>query len=381
MAQPYFDVSLPISTNCILDSSQTNDSTACCIKIGAFLIPLKRLIHLMDSIVLVLSSLGIAQAVFLCVYLLTLKKGNRKANLFLALVLLGLTIRIGKSILNVYLDLEPWQRNLGLSGVLLVGPFLWFYGRLLLRREKEIHNSNYGHLVPFLLFAVFCKFIPNGFGTLSYVIYFAVFLHLGVYLILSMLLMFRFKHQIGTSVWVWYRNLIIGVGLIWVFYMGNVLGIIPYYIGGAIFFSFLLYAFSFLLLKQPVFSLEKYKNSSMDTATSKKYMQHIRTLFESEALYLDSELHMAQVAQALGIPARDVSQVINENEQQNFSEFVNQYRIQKAKDLLVDSAYAQEKIATVAYDSGFGNVTSFNLAFKSATQLTPSQYRKKFLLV
>lgn len=334
----------------------------------------------MDSIILVLSSLGIAQALFLCVYLLTLKKGNRKANLFLALVLLGLTIRIGKSILNVYLDLEPWQRNLGLSGVLLVGPFLWFYGRLLLGRVKEIHKSSYGHLVPFLLFVIFCKFIPNGAGTISYAIYFGVFLHLGVYLVLSTRLMFQFKQQIGKSVWVWYRNLIVGVGLIWIFYMGNVLGIIPYYIGGAIFFSFLLYAFSFLLLKQPVFSLEKYKNSSMDAATSKKHMHQIRTLFESEALYLNSELHMAQVADALGIPARDVSQVINENEQQNFSEFVNQYRIQKAKDLLVDSTYAQEKIATVAYDSGFGNVTSFNLAFKSATQLTPSQYRKKFRL-
>lgn len=334
----------------------------------------------MDSIVLVLSSLGIAQAVFLCIYLLTLKKGNRKANLFLALVLLGLTIRIGKSILNVYLDLEPWHRNLGLSGVLLVGPFLWFYGRLLLEKEKEIRGYNYAHLVPFVLFVVFCKFIPNGFGTISYVIYFGVFLHLAAYLMLSSNLMYKFKNQVGKSVWVWYRNLTLGVGLIWGFYMGNVLGLIPYYIGGAIFFSFLLYAFSFLLLKQPVFGLEKYKNSSMDAATSKKHMQRIRTLFESEALYLDSELHMAQVAQALGIPARDVSQVINENEQQNFSEFVNQYRIQKAKELLEDPTYAQEKIATVAYDSGFGNVTSFNLAFKSATQLTPSQYRKKFRL-
>ena len=107
-------------------------------------------------------------------------------------------------------------------------------------------------------------------------------------------------------------------------------------------------------------------------------MQQIRTLFETETLYLDSELNLTKVAQKLGIASRDVSQVINENEQQNFSEFVNQYRITKAKDLLVDPSYAQEKIATVAYDCGFGNVTSFNLAFKAATQLTPSQYRKKF---
>ena len=75
--------------------------------------------------------------------------------------------------------------------------------------------------------------------------------------------------------------------------------------------------------------------------------------------------------------SRDVSRAINENTQQNFSEYINGYRIKRAKRLLIDKEYRLEKIATVAYDCGFGNVTSFNLAFKSATQLTPSQYRKK----
>ena len=334
----------------------------------------------MDSIVLVLSSLGIAQAVFLCVYLLTLKKGNRKANLFLAFVLLGLTIRIGKSILNVYLDLEPWQRNLGISGVMMAGPFLWFYGRLLLGKEKGFSKHNYWHLLPFVLFVGFCNYIPNGYGAFPNASYLLAFSHLAVYLTLTISLLIKYKVRVKKSVWVWYRNLVIGVALIWIFYMGNLLGLIPFYIGGAIFFSCLLYAFSFILLKQPVFALEKYKNSSVDAATSKKHMQEIRKLFETETLYLDSELNMAQVAQKLGIPARELSQVINENEKQNFSEFVNRYRIAKAKDLLVDPSYAQEKIATVAYDCGFGNVTSFNLAFKSATQLTPSQYRNKFRL-
>ncbi|MFS4492902.1 helix-turn-helix domain-containing protein [Maribacter sp. 2308TA10-17] len=299
------------------------------------------------------------------------------ANIFLALFLLGLTIRIGKSVLNVYLDLEPWQRNLGISGVMMAGPFLWFYGRLLLVKEKRFSKRNYIHLIPFVLFVCFCKYIPNGYGAFPNASYLIAFSHLAVYLVLTIGLLVNYKGQAKRSVWVWYRNLVVGVVLIWIFYMGNLFGLIPYYIGGAIFFSFLLYAFSFLLLKQPVFALEKYKNSSMDAATSKKHMQQIRELFETETLYLDSELNMTQVAQKLGIPSRDVSQVINENEQQNFSEFVNQYRIQKAKDLLVDSAYAQEKISTVAYDCGFGNVTSFNLAFKAATQLTPSQYRKQ----
>jgi len=333
-----------------------------------------------DALILVLSCLGVAQAIFLFVYLLTLKKGNRAANLFLAFVLLGLTMRIGKSILNVYLDLDPWQRNLGISGVLMAGPFLWFYGRLLLQKEKKFSRNNFWHLLPFLLFICFCYYIPNGYGSYPNVSYLLAFSHLAIYLILTIRLLANYRSQAEKSAWLWYRNMVVGVAFIWLFYMGNFIGLIPYYIGGAIFFSFLLYAFSFLLLKRPIFALEKYRNSSIDTTVSRKHMQKIRALFESEAVYLDSELKMGKVAQKLGIPARDVSQAINEIEQQNFSEFVNRHRIAKAKDLLVDPAYSQQKIASVAYDCGFGNVTSFNLAFKAATQLTPSQYRKKFRL-
>lgn len=334
----------------------------------------------MDSVILVLSSLGIAQAIFLCVYLLTLKKGNRKANLFLAFVLLGLTIRIGKSILNFYLDLEPWERNLGISGVLMAGPFLWFYGQLLFNKSKQFASAKYWHLLPFVLFVCLCTYIPNGYGAYPNMSYLMAFSHLAIYLVLCAKLLIDYKSKAAKPVWNWYRTMVLGVLFIWIYYMGNLYGIVPYYIGGAIFFSFLLYAFSFLLLKRPVFAMEKYQNSSMDASSSKKYMQEIRSLFETEELHLDSTLHMAAVAKKIGVRSRVLSQVINENENQNFSEFVNQYRIATAKNLLVDPAYAQEKIATVAYDCGFGNVTSFNLAFKASTQLTPSQYRKKFLV-
>jgi len=330
-----------------------------------------------DGIILVLSCLGVAQAIFLCTYLFALKKGNRKANIFLALFLLGLTIRIGKSVLNVYLDLEPWQRNLGISGLLLAGPFLWFYGRLLLGKEKNFAQKNYLHLIPFIGFSVFCYFIPNDATTFAYWIYLSVFIHLLFYLGLSISLFFKYKGSTNLPISSMYRNLLIGTALIWLFYMGNLAGIIPFYIGGAIFFSLLVYVLSFLLLKRPLFAMEKYANSDMDRASSAKHLKQLKNLFENEHLYLDSDLNLNQTAEKIGISPRDLSQVINENEKKNFSEFVNGYRIEKAKKLLIDSQYEQEKIATIAYDCGFGNVTSFNLAFKAATLLTPSQYRKQ----
>jgi AraC-like DNA-binding protein len=60
-----------------------------------------------------------------------------------------------------------------------------------------------------------------------------------------------------------------------------------------------------------------------------------------------------------------------------FVEFVNQFRIDHAKVLLKDSKYSREKISTIAFDSGFGTVTSFNVSFKKTTGLTPSEFRKR----
>ncbi len=332
-----------------------------------------------ETLVLVLSSLGIAQALFLCLYLFTLKKGNRKANFFLALIIFGLTLRIGKSILNTYLPLDPWQRNLGLAGILLVGPGLWLYGRTLFYRVAKPLKKEFLHFIPYVLFSVFCFAIPNRFDTTSLLIYYAVFLHLLVYLLIAAQLGFQARKRTQQTVLAWYRDLVIGVTIIWVFYIGNVSGFIPFYIGGAICYTFLVYIFSFLLLKKHSFQLEKYQGRQLDQKASQSLMHSLRTLFQEEQIYLNPQITLSKVAQSVGTQPKMVSRVINEITGKNFSEFVNSYRIERAKHLLSSEASQHEKIAAIAYDSGFNNVTSFNLAFKATTKLTPSEFRKQAL--
>ncbi|MDC6366356.1 MULTISPECIES: helix-turn-helix domain-containing protein [Flavobacteriaceae] len=331
-----------------------------------------------NAIVLVSSCLGVAQALFLCIYLLTLQTGNRKANQFLALAILGITIRVGKSILNVYLDLDPWQRNLGLSGILLTGPFLWFYGKILLEEGKNHYKGIYWHLIPFALMVFGCYFIPNDGSTVAYAIYLLVFLHLAIYLVSSFVWVHKFRGEAHPQKIKWFRNLSLGIALVWIFYMGNLAGVFSLYIGGAIFFSLLIYIFSFLFLQKHAFRLGKYNTSTLDKSSSQQLMEKTKKLFLDESLFLDNSISLETAAEKLKVPPRKLSQAINENEQKNFSEFVNGYRIEKAKSLLISPKYQKEKIASIAYDCGFGNVTSFNLAFKSKTQLTPSEYRKKF---
>ena len=332
-----------------------------------------------NNIILTLACLGLFQALLLCVYLITLKKRRKKATNFLILVLFGLTIRIGKSVLNYYIPLVSWQRNIGISGIFIVGPSLWFYITSLVDKEKVITYKHYIHYAPFLFFILFLYMIPSNGEFANYWNYGIVVFHLVIYLIISWFLLFDNKNKISKAVFAWCKNILIGVSLVWFYYLGNFLSFNLHYITGPIFYTFLIYAFSYLFLNRINFNLDKYNSSTIDSNTSKKLYKKINTLFINEKVFLDPTVSLSLVAKKIGISARIVSQVINENKEQNFQEFVNHYRIENAKDLLLDSKYINEKIATVAYDSGFGTVASFNVAFKRNTGKTPSLYKKYHL--
>ncbi|TPN87983.1 helix-turn-helix domain-containing protein [Aquimarina algicola] len=335
---------------------------------------------LQKGFILVLSCLGVFQALFLCIYLFSLQKGNRLANRLLALVLLGLTIRIGKSIFHNYIALDPRIRNLAIAAILTVGPFLWWYGKALFQKDFSISKKQFIHLIPFAIYVLCSPIIPNQGDVLSSIAYFSVFLHFGVYIFISYRYALQQKNTSNVKLKTWYNRIVIGVSVTWFLYVGIFFGFIPFYILGAISFSFLVYMFSYLLLKRHVFALEKYRSSTIDRDESQKLLSSLKLLFENEEIYLQQTISLQIIAKKLSISPRQLSQVINENEDKNFSEFVNYYRIQKAKKMLVDSSYISEKIATIAYDCGFGNVTSFNLAFKKETKYTPSQYKKQFCL-
>lgn len=328
--------------------------------------------------ILILGCLGIAQALFLTIYLLSLKTRNRKANVLLGLLLLGLTIRIGKAVIYNYMYLGPWIRNLGISGLLIVGPCLWFYGKAILEKDQTFSSKNYLHFAPFALYVLFSKIIPNNGTFISLIPYSLVQLHLAVYLGCSAWLLFRVKNVAQSRLRAWYRGILVGVTIIWTLYVGIFIGLVPFYLLGATAFSFLIYLYSFLFLKKHHFVLEKYAKSSVDISESKQLVKQVKDLFEVEETYLNNNATLHVIANQLGIQPRILSQAINENEQMNYSEFVNHYRIERAKALLIEPDRKQDKIATIAFDCGFGNLTSFNVEFKSRVRVTPSQYRKQY---
>ena len=107
----------------------------------------------------------------------------------------------------------------------------------------------------------------------------------------------------------------------------------------------------------------------------KATMQRIRQLMEQQQLYLNSELKISDVAVLLNTNSRYVSNCINAEEGVTFSQFVNNYRVAYAKQLL--SQQPDKKMSGIYAEAGFSGESSFFRIFKSVTGLTPKEWRKQ----
>lgn len=105
--------------------------------------------------------------------------------------------------------------------------------------------------------------------------------------------------------------------------------------------------------------------------------QKLVVIMESEAPYLDGDLNLIKLSQLMGVTPHQLSYVINTGFNENFFQFINKYRIEKAKQLLSDSKNNNLSILGIAFESGFNSKTSFNITFKKFTDLTPSEFKKK----
>lgn len=94
-----------------------------------------------------------------------------------------------------------------------------------------------------------------------------------------------------------------------------------------------------------------------------------------EQPYLDPELTLPKLAKEVGIPAHQLSQIINEFHKDNFFNFINQYRVEEVKSKMQDEKFENYSLLAIAFDSGFNSKSAFNRVFKKMTQMTPSQYK------
>ena len=97
---------------------------------------------------------------------------------------------------------------------------------------------------------------------------------------------------------------------------------------------------------------------------------------QAEELYLNCDLTLPELAKSVDLTAHQVSQALNGQMNQNFFSFVNSYRIDQARDILLDPETASMPIVELAFEVGFKSKSSFYDAFKRATNMTPTQFKR-----
>ncbi len=120
----------------------------------------------------------------------------------------------------------------------------------------------------------------------------------------------------------------------------------------------------------------KYRRSRLSTEDGQRYKIKLIEIMQEEELYLNSDLTLPELAEMAGLTAPQVSQVLNGQMNQNFFSFVNNYRIEAARRILLAPETSNMPIVDLAIDVGFKSKSSFYDAFKRATNMTPTQFKR-----
>lgn len=101
----------------------------------------------------------------------------------------------------------------------------------------------------------------------------------------------------------------------------------------------------------------------------------LKNIVKTNQLYKTNDLTIIDVAEELDIHPSKLSKIINARLNQNFNNFINEYRIEYSK-LLLQENYEKMSIEGISLESGFKSRSSFYVAFKKHAKITPLGYIK-----
>jgi AraC-like DNA-binding protein len=126
-----------------------------------------------------------------------------------------------------------------------------------------------------------------------------------------------------------------------------------------------------------VASTDQGKPAAIEPALWRR-LQHLMTI---DRIYRREGLSIGSLSAELGVPEYRLRQLINEGlGYRNFNAFLNHYRIEEAKAALADPEQEPVPVLTIAMDAGFQSIGPFNRAFKAATGVTPTEFRRQALV-
>lgn len=110
---------------------------------------------------------------------------------------------------------------------------------------------------------------------------------------------------------------------------------------------------------------------------SSEAQQMLTRLMEEDKVYLRPDMNLENLARLIKLPEyrvrRHINQVLGH---QNFSQFLNHYRVREAKRILRDPQTKSIPIYNLAMDLGYGSVISFQRAFRESVGMAPTEFKE-----
>lgn len=339
--------------------------------------------ELLGHIELILGSIGVVLGIFFALFLITNWQKQPRANLFLSVYLLAFSLRIGKSLFHNYFEIDATLRTFILTTLLCVGPSIWLYALNLIKSETKNKNYIFFHFIPFLILASISWLIPNNGSWIFGIFYNFLIAHMFCYIIFSLLWLKKQKNtktiKENNKLKNWLNFfLILNLILVVMYFLISELIFLPY-IALSFLFSIVIILLSFWALKNPFLfqvSSKKYKNSTINRNDAFRLIVKLKNLMDEEKPYLNPSLNLSELSTKLSVSTKELSQVINQTESLNYSQFISKYRIEEVKCLMKSPTYSKMTIAAIAYDCGFNSISTFNTAFKKHSGSTAISYRK-----
>ena len=368
------------------------------------------------DLVTVIILIGIGQGFFVSVLLLTLNRGNKTANRLLGILMSLFSISISGFVFtrtDTYKDF-PFIIGLPSTVIFLFGPFFYFYVKELTIGHFKFNKKTILHFIPFIALIIYK--LPFYFksaeeklvsirstGTLdeNLVILILQIIHLFIYLFFVKKLLNEYEVNIKSTMssldkinlrWisVGMNSFLVIFGIMTVFIALFILRINVYSVYITVIplmVSIVILSIGYFGLTQPIIippeiennKSKKYEKSSLTSENSEKYLNKLLSIMETEKPFLNNNLTLQKLSEMLAVSPHHLSQIINERMDQNFFDFINSYRIEEAKILLLDKRGELLTILAIAEEVGFNSKSAFNIAFKKYTSMTPTQFKKQNL--
>ncbi|MFH6604358.1 helix-turn-helix domain-containing protein [Maribacter algicola] len=367
------------------------------------------------SIISYLSFLAAFQLLFVGIFLITHKKGNRRNNILFASIFILIAWNMGVLTLQINGVVFNWKflPHIDDGFFLLYGPLFYLYALGIIYQDHKLTRRHLLHLGPYILLTILLlmfrnqkpstaqEIMTNDLPWQYYLISALMYIHFFAYLAMTHKILSKYAKVIKNK-----YSQIDQINLGWLsfalktfIFMGlasliqNFIGLAEnryVYILALIFL--LIFIFYFVIrvilkaLEQPeIFAgisrteSVKYLGSNLTSKAIEKYKQRLLGFMETEKPFLNPELNIGELAEQLSVPTKQLSQVINQSFNKSFFDFINTYRVQEVQKILKEAKNDKLTVLEAMYQAGFNSKSSFNTAFKKETGQTPTEYRRSML--